>query len=188
MLTKFPEVLISFRTHRHAWCSDISKMYNQLKLSDQALPYLLFLYDKSLSDSKDPEVYCMQSAWYGVSSLGNQANVAVDMLWQKFGEEFQAAVGPLGVDRYMDDVDSGGDSRAEVEEQIKQVKLCLTKGGFKPKFVARSGEPPPEAATTHGKSVSVLGSVWKTEAETLEKKVRGAKAPLRVDVTNPEGL
>jgi hypothetical protein len=197
MLTKIPEVLISFRTHRHAWCSDISKMYNQLKLSDQALPYSLFLYHESLSDSIEPEVYCMQSAWYGVSSSGNQANVAVDMLWQKFGEEFPAAVGPLGVDRYMDDVDSGGDSREEADEQIRQVKLCLAKGGFKPKFVAHSGEPPPEAASSDGTSVSVLGSVWNTEADTLglghrpmnlEKKIRGAKAPPRVDVTNPEGL
>ncbi len=197
MLTKIPEVLISFRTHRHAWCSDISKMYNQLKLSDQALPYSLFLYHESLSDSIEPEVYCMQSAWYGVSSSGNQANVAVDMLWQKFSEEFSATVGPLGVDRYMDDVDSGSDSRDEVDEQIRQVKLCLAKGGFKPKVEAHSGEPPPEAASSDGTSVSVLGSVWNTEADTLglghrpmnlEKKIRGAKAPPRVDVTNPEGL
>ncbi|MFN9904805.1 MAG: hypothetical protein ACK56F_01605, partial [bacterium] len=82
MLTKIPEVLIAFRSHRHAWCSDISKMYNMLKLSDQALPYSLFLYNDSLSDDTQPDVYCMQSAWYGVSSSGNQANVAVDLLWQ----------------------------------------------------------------------------------------------------------
>jgi hypothetical protein len=85
----------------------------------------------------------MQSAWYGVSSSGNQANVAVDLLWQTFGKEFPAAVGPLGVDRYMDDVDSGAASREEAEEQVRQVGLCLAKGGFKPKFVAHSGEPPP---------------------------------------------
>jgi hypothetical protein len=197
MLTKIPEVLISFRSHRHAWCSDISKMYNQLKLSDQALPYSLFLYDESLSDVKEPDVYCMQSAWYGVSSSGNQANVAVDMLWQEFGSEYPAAVGPLGTDRYMDDVDSGGSSREEVEEQVRQVGLCLAKGGFKPKFVAHSGEPPPEAASSDGKTVSVLGSVWDTASDqlslghkpmNLEKKVRGAKAPPKVDVTNPEGL
>ncbi len=58
-------------------CSDISKMYNMLKLSDQALPYSLFLYNDSLSDDTQPDVYCMQSAWYGVSSSGNQANVAL---------------------------------------------------------------------------------------------------------------
>jgi hypothetical protein len=197
MLTKIPEVLISFRTHQHACCSDIAKMCNQLQLSDQALPYSLFLYKESLSDSEEPEIYCMQSAWYGVSSSGNQANVAVDLLWQRFGEEFPAAEGPLGVDRYMDDVDSGGSSREEVEEQVRQVKLCLAKGGFKPKFVAHSGEPPPEAATADGRTVSVLGSMWDTESDllglghkpmNLEKKVRGAKAPPKVDVTNPEGL
>ncbi len=45
-------------------------MYNMLKLSDQALPYSLFLYNDSLSDDTQPDVYCMQSAWYGVSSSG----------------------------------------------------------------------------------------------------------------------
>ncbi len=57
MLTKIPEVLIAFGTHKHAWCSDISKMYNMLKLSDQALPYSLFLYSDSLSDDAQPDVY-----------------------------------------------------------------------------------------------------------------------------------
>jgi hypothetical protein len=197
MLTKIPEVLIAFRSHRHAWCSDISKMYNMLKLSDQALPYSLFLYDDSLSDDAQPDVYCMQSAWYGVSSSGNQANVAVDLLWQTYGKEFPAAVGPLGVDRYMDDVDSGAASREEADEQVRQVGLCLAKGGFKPKFVAHSGECPPEAASVDGVNVSFLGSLWDTKEDllslghrpmNLEKKVRGAKAPPKVDVSTPEGL
>jgi hypothetical protein len=134
-------------------------MYNMLKLSDQALPNSLFLYNNSLSDDAQPEVYCMQSAWYSVSSSGNQSNVTVDLLWQTYGKEFPAAVGPLGVDRYMDDVDSGVASREEAEEQVRQVGLCLAKGGFKPKFVAHSGEYPPEAASVDGVNVSVLGSL-----------------------------
>ena len=197
MLGRIPEILINFRSNPHAWCSDISKMYNMLKLKDQALPYSLFLYNNSLSEDQEPDVYCMQSAWYGVSSSGNQANVAIDMLWQKFGEELPEAVVPLGMDRYMDDVDSGASTREEADEQIKQVKECLSRGGFKPKFVAHTGEAPPDAASSDGRTVSVLGSVWETESDlislghrpmNLEKKVRGSKAPPKIDVTTPEGL
>ncbi len=45
---------------------------------------------------------------------------------------------PLSLDRYMDDIDSGADTRAEVDEQVAQTKECLLRGGFKPKFVAHS--------------------------------------------------
>jgi hypothetical protein len=62
----------------------------------------------------------------------------------------------------MDDVDSGAASREEADEQVRQVGLCLAKGGFKPKFVAHSGECPPEAASVDGVNVSVLGSLWDT--------------------------
>jgi len=165
MLSRIPEVIINFRVNTHAWCSDISKMYNMLLLQNQALPYSLFLYSEKLAEDEEPEVYCMQSAWYGVSSSGNQANIAVDRLWQEFGDKYPEAVGPLGTDRYMDDIDSGASTRAEVDEQVRQVTECLSHGGFKPKFVAHSGEPPPEAASSNGRTVSVLGTQWDTEAD-----------------------
>jgi hypothetical protein len=48
MLTQILEVLIRFRSHLEAWCSDISKMYNMLQLNDDALPYSLFLFSNVL--------------------------------------------------------------------------------------------------------------------------------------------
>jgi Pao retrotransposon peptidase/Integrase zinc binding domain len=197
MLGRIPEVLLNFRANSVAWCSDISKMYNRLKLDDSALPYSLFLWHDSLDPNTPPETFVMSAAWYGVSSTGNQANVAVDRLWELHAEEFPKAVNPLSKDRYMDDVDSGADSREEVDEQVKQVTECLRRGGFATKFVAHSGEPPPEKATVDGVSVGVLGMKWRTEEDTLglnfspmnlEKKVRGAKKTAKVDVTTPEGI
>jgi hypothetical protein len=197
MLGRIPEVLLNFRANKVAWCSDISKMYNRLVLDDSALPYSLFLWHPSLDVNTEPEVYVMTSAWYGVSSTGNQANVAVDRLWELHAEEFPEAVNPLSCDRYMDDVDSGSDTREKVDEQIRQVTECLRRGGFATKFVAHSGEAPPEKATVDGVSVGVLGMKWFTEEDTLglnfspmnlEKKVRGAKKTAKLDVTTPEGI
>jgi len=197
MLGKIPEVLINFRANEVAWCSDISKMYNRLVLEDSALPYSLFLYHDSLCENTPPEIYVMTAAWYGVSSTGNQANVAVDRLWETHGEELPEAVIPLSRDRYMDDVDSGSSSRELADKQVSQVQECLKRGGFATKFVAHSGEPPPEKATVDGVSVGVLGMKWFTESDqlglsyspmNLEKKVRGAKKKAKLDVTNPEGI
>ncbi len=49
MLTKIPEVLTAFRIHKHAWCSDISKIYNMLKLSNQACKAIHCLMIPSLT-------------------------------------------------------------------------------------------------------------------------------------------
>ncbi len=180
-----------------AWCSDISKVYNMLKLKDEALPYSLLLFHESLDEAINPDVYVMTAAWYGVSSTGNQANVAVDRLWMANQHELPEAAGPLGPDRYMDDVDSGADTREQVDVQVEQVRECLSRGGFKPKFVAYSGEPPSEAASADGRTVGVLGMRWDTERDTLslgfgqmniEKKVRGAKKPSKRDLSTPEEI
>jgi hypothetical protein len=155
------------------------------------------LYSEALDELSPPEMYVMRTAWYGVASTGNQANVAVDRLWEKHREELPAAVGPLSAHRYMDDVESGSPSRAEVDRQVEQVTECLRRGGFKVKFVAHSGEDPPEVASSDGVSVGALGILWDTRYDylglahkpmNLEKKIRGAKAPPKMDVTTPEGL
>jgi hypothetical protein len=172
-------------------------MYNMLQLNDDALPYSLFLFGADLDEAIAPDLYVMTAAWYGVSSTGNQANVAVERLAQAHAKELPASVKPLSLDRYMDDIDSGADTRAEVDEQVAQTKECLLRGGFKPKFVAHSREPPPVAASADGRSVGVLGMLWDTEADTLnhgyknmniEKKVRGAKPPSARDLSSPEGI
>jgi hypothetical protein len=132
-------------------------MYNMLQLNDDALPYSLFLFGADLNEAIVPDLYVMTAAWYGVSSTGNQANVAVERLAQAHAKELPASVKPLSLDRYMDDIDSGADTREEVDEQVAQTKECLLRGGFKPKFVAHSREPPPAAASADGRSVGVLG-------------------------------
>ncbi len=83
MLGKIPEVLINFRANEAAWCSDISKMYNRLVLEDSALPYSLFLYHDSLSESTPPEIYVMTAAWYGVSSTGNVCGRPTERSYRK---------------------------------------------------------------------------------------------------------
>ena len=121
--------------------------------------------------------------------------MAIDRLWQKYEDTLPAAVGPLGKDRYMDDIDSGAGSREEVDEQVRQIEECLKHGGFKTKFVAYSGEEPPEAATSDGVHIGVLGLRWDTKYDefglgygsmNMEKKVRGSKAAPKQDVTAPQ--
>jgi len=197
MLARIPDVLVRLRTHRFAWTTDVSKLYNMLHLEDSALPFSLFLYDPALSATADPEVWVMLRAWYGVSSTGNQSGVALERLAELNREKFPLAADPLLHDRYVDDIASGADSLEDRERQIKQTESCLKEGGFSLKFVATSGNPPPDDSSTDGKTVGCLGLSWDTTQDTLspsvgsmnlQKKIRGIKAAPDRNVTTREGL
>ena len=69
-------------------------MYNMLHLKDSALPYSLFLFGDELDPEIPPDLYVMTTAWYGVSSTGNQANVAIDRYHK--GDELPIKVSVTG--------------------------------------------------------------------------------------------
>jgi hypothetical protein len=125
MLPKIPEMLIQFRSFKYAWNTDISKMYNQLHLRPEALPYSLFLFHESLDDSVPPDIWIMTRAWYGVSSTGNQAGIALERLAEESADTLPAALFPLTKGRYVDDGLSGADTTDE-----RQTQECLATGGF----------------------------------------------------------
>jgi len=196
MLSKIPELLIKFRAHQHVWNTDISKLYNQLHLNESALPYSLFLFHRDLDASKPPDIWVMTRAWYGVSSTGNQAGVALEQLAENFKETLPHAYAPLVDNRYVDDILSGGDE-SEVQLQIRETQLCLKAGGFSLKYVARDGEPPPPKASSNGRSVTCLGIVWDTVRDTLGlafdesfflKRTKGQKVAWDADLSDPSAL
>ena len=194
-LGKMNDIVIATRVTPYAWATDIKKMYNQLRLMPSSMRFQLMLYDDTLSIDKPPEVWVMTRAWYGETHVGNQAGTAVTTLVDKGGDDFPMAVKPLTKNRFVDDVMSGGTSKAEREEQIEQSKLVLDRGGFSLKYIIRSGEAPPDKASNDGSTVKMLGYRYETEADTLSlgfrelnmnKKVRGAKKPNVVPVTTKE--
>ena len=51
----------------------------------------------------DPDVWVMSRAWYGVSSTGNQAGVALEYLAEQHKEDLPLAHDVLTKCRYVDD-------------------------------------------------------------------------------------
>jgi hypothetical protein len=197
MLPLIPEILIQFRSHRYAWNLDVSKMYNQLHLKPASLPYSLFLFHPDLSTETPPEIWVMTRAWYGVASTGNQAGWAIEELAITQAEAFPAAFQPLTKERYIDDVLGGVETEVERENQIQQVSECLRTGGFGLKYVAKSGEPPPEEATADNETMSCLGHSWDPVNDTLslevdpmviKKKVKGIKGIPAIDIKSEKEL
>jgi hypothetical protein len=186
MLSKIPELLVRFRCFKRTWNTDISKLYNQLHLNKSSLAFSLFLFHSNLDQRTPPSVWVMSRAWYGVSSTGNQAGVAIEFLAHQFRETYPDAFTALISSRYVDDILSGANSEAELESQILQTQECLKAGGFSLKYVARSGQKPPSKASVNGTSVGCLGLSWNTEEDTLSlafnedfflKRLKGQKPP-----------
>ena len=181
------DILIRNRFTKEAWTTDISKMYNQLYLNEDSFPYSLFLWSDDLSEGSDPQVYLMKRAWYGVVPTGNQASRGITMLAANNPVGYDLGVIALLFDRYVDDINSGADTKEAREEMIRQVEEILAQGGFKLKFVARSGEAPCEKAAPDGVNVKLLGYSWQPLEDTLKlsdmelnfsTKKRGKRKPL----------
>ena len=194
-LGNLAEILIRNRVKPYAWSSDISKMYNQLKLKTSSLPYSLFLFDPSLDASTKPQVFVMTCAWYGVVPSGNQAGFAIEKLVEDAGETYVSARESLTSDRYVDDVASGSLTEHGREEQIESCRELLESAGFKLKFVARSGHPPCEKASSDGTLMKMLGYTWGPVKDTLSpgiselnfnKRLRGARKPNVTPVVTQE--
>ena len=179
-------ILVRCLSQKFAWASDISKLYNQLRLEPSAIPFSLFLYHDSLDQEIAPEKWVMVRAWYGVTPTGSQAGCALDRLANLAADEFPEGRECILNNRYVDDIPSGAGSKESRETQILQVQQILQKGGFSLKYVIRSGEDPDPKATTDGSSTKLLGYKWETKEDVLKlgftelnlnKKVRGAKKP-----------
>ena len=134
------------RTFTLAWSSDISKLYNQLHLEKESLPYSLFLYSEALDPQVEPEVWVMTRAWYGVTPTGNQASLAIEKLVNMNKEKYPESQTPLLAARYVDDITPGCYTEEQRSKQINDVTSVLSLGGFALKYVTKLGEdPPPEA-------------------------------------------
>ena len=133
-MIRIPELLIKNRCKKYTWSSDITKLYNQLHLEDEALPYGLFLFSDDLHPESPPKVFVMLVAWYGVSSTGNQAKEALTQLATVLNHEFPLVLQIVKNDIYVDDALPGSNDKEEREQQIQQTRDCFARGGFKLKW------------------------------------------------------
>ena len=196
-LNKIEDILVRNRCKKYVWSSDVTKLYNQLKLEDQALPYGLFLFNDELNPDIPPEIYVMLVAWYGVSSTGNQASAALLRLATELQAEFPLARKIIERDMFVDDAFPGSNCKQEREHQIDQVRSCLDRGGFKLKFVVKSGEKPDPSVVDDKGRLKVLGYYWHPESDMMSpgfdelnfnKKRKGAKKPNPFPVKTEEDL
>ena len=192
-LNSMLSIILRFRSSSEAWSADIKKLYNQLKLDEHSIPYSLLLFNESMSESEPPETYYMSSAWYGVISTGSQASVAIQRAGNDHKDSHPLGSDSLVNDIYVDDLNGTQQSTAVCRKQVDEAQQILSHIGMELKYVAYSKSPPPPQASKDGVSMTVLGMLWKPEADTISlnlpeinfnKKIRGSKPANKEPVTN----
>ena len=103
-LGKMNEIILRSRVSLYVWGTDISKMYNQLRMMPDSLRFQQFLYDESLDATIRPKEWVMTRAWYGEVPSGGQAGYAIEELTESNKDKHPKAVKPLTDARFVDDV------------------------------------------------------------------------------------
>ena len=179
------QILIRWTIRRHAFHTDIRKMYNAVQLDKSHWQYQLYLWSKNLLPSIDPKIKVIKTLIYGVKSSGNQAERAVRLTAEKNAEQYPRAHDIVLNDIYVDDCISGTDTEVERLVATDELKLSLEKGGFTLKGFSFSGSMPDEKLSVDGVFVSVGGLKWYTKEDYLmlnvnelnfARKVRGRKS------------
>ncbi|XP_022903946.2 uncharacterized protein [Onthophagus taurus] len=122
------DVLMRWRRHAVAFSCDLEKMYRQIKVHEDDLPFQRIVWRED--SSQKLKSYELTTVTYGLSCA---PYLAIRCLRQLANEHHSRQ--PLGAvilikDTYVDDILSGGNDIDEVQEVIFQLNQVLTAGGF----------------------------------------------------------
>ena len=184
-LNKLQEVLIRWSTHKIGVHTDISKMYNTIRLEEQDWHYQTYIWQDELNPSKIPKQKVIKTLIYGIRSSGNQAECGLRAIAQLFHENYPEVNTIIQNDVYVDDCITGESSTEEAFKRADELEIIINRGGFKLKGFTFSGMKPSEDLSDDGDSIAVGGMKWFPESDDLtlnisdlnfSKKRRGKKS------------
>ena len=181
-LNNLVQIFIRWLTYACAFCTDIQKMYNTIKLAEKHWCFQLFLWDDELDPSREPQICVITTLIYGVKPSGNQAEHALRVTADMHRIEYPIPNKMIQKDTYVDDCGSGitvlrgggVDVTASYEEAksvTDDLQSVLNKGGFQLKGVTFSGCDPPEHLCDKDKSVTLAGIKWFSKADILSLSI-----------------
>ena len=183
-MNRLLDILLRWYTNRVAFHTDVSKMYNAIKLNESDWCYQRYLWDDALTPGKEPEEKVIKTLIYGVKSSGNQAERGLRQTAELSKDEFPRVNSIINDDTFIDDVLSGEDDMVHAAQVADEMEIVLGTGGFGLKGFTFSGKDPPDKLTRDGQSISVAGMTWFSKDDLISidiaelnfsKKVRGKK-------------
>ena len=159
-LNKLQEIVIRWSIYRVGIHTDISKMYNTIKLDEADWCYQRYIWEENLDPTKIPQQKVIKTLIYGVRSSGNQAEYGLRKVAEMLSRKYPKVNQVVQDDVYVDDCITGDHDTQSARELADDLELVLNKGGFKLKGVSFSGEEPLESLTDDGETIHVAGMKW----------------------------
>lgn len=190
-LNNLQAITIRWMTHKHAFHTDVQKMYNKVLLDPSHWRYQLYLFSPDLNPNVPPQWKVIKTLIYGVRPSGGLAESGLRKTVELCNEKFPLAYEPIMEDTYMDDCASGTECSDQSARVMDEIECAVSTGGFSLKGFTVSGEDPLEHLSTDGISITVLGLKWFPKGDFIKlnigdlnfnKKLRGRKRPDNVGV------
>lgn len=121
-------ILLGFRTHRIAFCGDLSKMYRQVRVDSRDTCFLRIFWRNNPTDPL--RVLELTTVTYGTASAPFLATRSLVQLADDEQAEFPDAAEVIRSDFYIDDALTGADSEAEAIRLREDLQNLLARGGF----------------------------------------------------------
>ena len=169
-LNNLYQLVIHFRSNLYVFTSDISKMYNSVKLKPEMFKFSLYLMSQTLDPKEDYELWCHRSLMYGIRPAGNIATCALRKTAALKEKDFTYAPTTLTKRTYMDDSQDGSNKKEIRDEMAKEVEELVPYGGFRIKVITKNFEDPSEKASSDGVSTSFGGYKWLPKSDKLKLK------------------
>ena len=170
-MNKLVEIVLRWFIRRVGFHTDVKKMYNSVKLSDDDWRYQLYLWQDDLDPRADPVPKVITTTIYGVKPSGNQAEHGLRETARLQKDEHPRAYEVITQDTYVDDCPSGEDNFEDAESTAKSIETVLQKGGFNLKGFTFTGRPPLPHLTRDGVSINVVGMKWYSESDQIQLDV-----------------
>ena len=170
-LNRLQEIAIRWMIHRAAFTTDVSKMYNTVKLKEEHWCYQRYIWQQDLDPNQIPEEKVIKTLIYGVRSAGNQSEHALREIARISSKSLPEASNIVLNDTYVDDCVSGEDSIKLAHQRSHEVEHVVNKGGFQLKGVVISGEDPPETMSEDKESVTVAGMKWFPKEDVISLNI-----------------
>ncbi|XP_023247452.1 uncharacterized protein LOC106644791 [Copidosoma floridanum] len=126
--TALPHVLLRWRRHRIAFCSDVQMMFRQIWIDDRDVDLQRIVW--SADPREPPTHYQLLTVTYGASCSPYLSLRTIQQLCEDEGSRWPDAVPVVMRDRYVDDILSGADSLDTARHLRDQLIGLMQAGGF----------------------------------------------------------
>lgn len=121
-------IIMRFRSHKYVFSGDIKKMYRQILINEQDLPYQKIFW--RFNPNEPIKEYVLLTVTYGLKSSPFLALRTMLELANEYENDYPLAAYATRYERYMDDYMTGSESEGQLIELYHQLIAMLKEGRF----------------------------------------------------------